>query len=88
MATILDASLIGELLCEADATAGQITITTNNVTPNRDFSIRIVASNSREYAEKTDEICKLAFFKLLILSYLPCSINTPFVSNFLVCIYI
>ena len=54
MATILDASVMGDLQCEPNATAGEITVTTNNVTPNRDFSIRIVASNSRDSAKITD----------------------------------
>ena len=54
LATILDASVMGDLQCEPNATAGQITVTTNNVTPNRDFNIRIVASNSREFAEIID----------------------------------
>ena len=48
IATILDASVMGELQCEPNATAGQITVTTNNVTTNRDFTIRIVASNAME----------------------------------------
>ena len=54
MATILDASVMGDLQCEPNVTAGQITVTTNNVTPDRDFSIRIVASNSRKSAEISD----------------------------------
>ena len=54
MATILDASVMGDLQCEPNATAGQITVTTNNVTPNRDFNIRIVASNSRGSAKIID----------------------------------
>ena len=54
MATILDASVMGDLQFELNATAGEITVTTNNVTPNRNFNIRIVANNSRESAEITD----------------------------------
>ena len=54
MATILDASVMGDLQCEPNATARQITVTTNNVTPNRNFNIRIVANNSRDSAEITD----------------------------------
>ena len=54
MATILDASVMGDLQCEPNATAGQIIVTTNNVTPNRNFNIRIVASNSRDSAEIID----------------------------------
>ena len=54
MATILDASVMGNLQCEPNATVGKIIVTTNNVTPNKDFSITIVASNSRESAEIID----------------------------------
>ena len=54
MATILDASVMGDLQCEPNATAGQIIVTTNNVTPNRNFNIRIIASNSRKSAEISD----------------------------------
>ena len=42
---------MGDLQCEPNATAGQITVTTINVTPDRDFNIRIVASNSTDAAE-------------------------------------
>ena len=62
MATIEDASVMGDLQCEPNATAGQITVTTNNVTPNRDFSIRIVASNSRDFAEIIDKGISKRFF--------------------------
>ena len=51
MATILDASVMEDLLCEPNVTAGQMAVTTNNVTPDIDFRIRIVASNSRDSAE-------------------------------------
>ena len=61
MATILDASVMGDLQCEPNATAGKLTVTTNNVTPDRDFNIRIVASNSRESAEIIDGTSKFFF---------------------------
>ena len=54
MATILDASVMGDLQCEPNATAGEIIVTTNNVTPNRNFNIRIVASNSRDSSDTID----------------------------------
>ena len=54
MATILDASFMGSLQCEPNATVGKITVSTNGVTTNRDFSIRIVASNPRESTEIID----------------------------------
>jgi len=59
MATILDPSIMGDLQCEPNATTGELTITTNNVTTNRDFNIRIVASNTRGSGERSDEISKL-----------------------------
>ena len=54
MATIEDASVMGDLQCEPNATAGEIIVTTNNVTPNRNFNIRIIASNSRGSAQTID----------------------------------
>ena len=54
MATILDASVMGDLQCEPNATAGEITVTTNSVTTNRDFNTRIVASSFRKSDELTD----------------------------------
>ena len=83
MATILDASVMGDLRCEPDSPAGTIIVITNNVTPDRDFNIRIVASNFRESAEKTDEISKLAFFKILNLLY-PNNSLLIFITKFLV----
>ena len=70
MATILDASVMGDLQCEPNATAGEITVTTNNVTPDRDFHIRIVVSNSRESAEIIDGTSKFDFFYLTQLTTL------------------
>ena len=58
MATILDASVMGDLQCAPNASAGQITVTTNNVTTNRDFNIKIVATNSRGSAKRIEEISK------------------------------
>ena len=80
MATILDTSVIGDLQCEPNATAGEIIVTTNNVTPNRNFNIRIVASNSRESTEITDNGISKRFFvylsQLIIL----------LITNFLLCL--
>jgi len=59
MATIQDSSIMGYLQCEPNAAAGELTVTTNSVTTNRDFNIRIVANNSRESAEITEGISKL-----------------------------
>ena len=55
-ATILDTSVMGALKCEPSATAGVITIATNNVTTNRKFKIEIVANNSRGSAITKEEI--------------------------------
>ena len=65
MATIIDASVMGDLQCEPNATAGEITVTTNNVTPNRDFHIRIVASNSRDTAVIIDNGISKCFLCIL-----------------------
>ena len=54
MAAILDASVMGDLQCKPNATTREIIVTSNNLTSNRDFSIRIVANNSRESAEIID----------------------------------
>ena len=69
MATILDTSVMGDLQCEPNATAGQITVTTNNVTPNRNFNITIVASNSRESTEITDNGISKRFFCVPFSTY-------------------
>ena len=78
MATILGASVMGDLQCESNATAGQITVTTNNVTPDRDFHIRIVASNSREFSEIIDGTSKCFC--------VPTQLNTVLITNFLLCL--
>ena len=59
MAYILDASVMGDLLCEPNATTREITITTNNVTTNRYFDVIIIASNSRGSYGRAVQICKL-----------------------------
>ena len=61
MATIIDASVMGDLQCEPNATAGEITVTTNNVTTNRDFNIDILAYNSRGSYERTLKMSKFLF---------------------------
>ena len=58
MASILDANVMGDLECELNATAREITITTNNVTSNRYFDVIIIASNSRGSHEGAVQICK------------------------------
>ena len=58
MATILDASVMGDLRCEPNATARELTITTNNVIANIDFEVIIIANNSRGSHKRTTIICK------------------------------
>ena len=58
MASILDASVVGDLQCEPNVTAGKITIITNNVTTNRYFDVIIIVSNSRGSHERAVQICK------------------------------
>ena len=57
-ATILDASVMGDLRCESNNTAGQITVTTNNVITNIIFEVIIIANNSRRSYERTTKISK------------------------------
>ena len=58
-ATILDASVMGDLQCEPNATAGEITVTTDNVTTNIHFDVNIIAYNSRGSLERAVQICKV-----------------------------
>ena len=58
MATILDASVMGDLQCEPNATAGEITVITNNVITNIIFEVIIIANNSRRSHERTTKISK------------------------------
>ena len=69
MARILDANVMGDLQCEPNATAGKLTVTTNGVTTNRDFSIRIVATNSRESAEIIDNVISKRVFHVSFSTY-------------------
>ena len=66
MATILDASVMGDLQCEPNATAGEITVTTNKVITNIIFEVIIIANNSRGSHERTTKISK--FKRVIALS--------------------
>ena len=79
MATILDASVMGDLQCEPNATTGEMTVITINVTPNRDFTIRIVASNSRDAAVIIDNGISKCFFVYLTQ-------NTTFDHKIILCL--
>jgi len=50
---------MGDLQCDPNATAGEMTVTTNSVTTNKNFNIRIVANNSRGFAKSIENIGKL-----------------------------
>ena len=58
MATILDASVMGDLQCEANASAGEISVTTNNAITNLILEVIIIANNSRGSHERTTKISK------------------------------
>ena len=83
MTTILDASVMGNLQCDPNATAGKVTVASNRMATNKDFRITIAASNSRDSAETIDNGASKCFLCTLLNLLHFCSQNIFYVCSYL-----